>query len=194
MVNVVERASAVMAVVSLTTFAEIRSVEVDVAPVHLKAAMDGEIPLQAAVVIFSQEETVFRPGGGNDLGFHTVALDPVEGGGLVDLVGDAEGDEDRTRLEMVLVAEIELEIRLLQLSHEVGAGIVRVKVLQFDLGNKAEPGAEFVSGEKDKSVDVELVGHIAGVEMGLTVGTEAKAVIPGLDLWLGERGIDIRRG
>ncbi|MDE0835243.1 MAG: hypothetical protein OSA84_02695 [Akkermansiaceae bacterium] len=53
----------------------------------------GEIPLQAAVVTFAKEETVFRPSGGDDFAFHTVALDPVECGRLVELVGDAERDE-----------------------------------------------------------------------------------------------------
>ena len=66
-------------------------------------------------------------------------------------------------------------------------------MLQFDFGDETETAVEFVGGEEDEAVDVELVGHIAGVEVGLAVGAETEAVIPCQVLRFGKCGIDVIR-
>ena len=96
----------------------------------------------------------------------------------MDLVGDAHGHEDGAGLEVEVVRKVILEVGLLQLPDQIRAGIVRVKVLQLDLGNETEAVVEFVGCEEDQAVDVEFVFNIAGIEMGLAVGAEADAVVP----------------
>ena len=184
----------VVGVFLLASVAEVGAVAVEVAPFDIESTVDGEVPLEAVVVVFPEEDAEFGPCGGDDLGLDAVALHSVESGRFMDLVDDAERNQKKTGLKMVVVFEIVFKIGLLQFPHEIRAGIVRVKVLQLDFGDEAEAVVELVGCEEDEAVDIELVRDIAGVEMRLAVGAEAEAVIPLHVLWHGEGGIDIGGG
>ena len=51
-------------------------------------------------------------------------------------------------------------------------------MLQLDFRNEAETLGELVAGEKHKPMNVKKIRHIARVEMRLTIGAEAEALIP----------------
>ena len=102
----------------------------------------------------------------------------------MDFVGDADGDEDGTGLEEVVVAEIQLEVGLLEFPFNIGAGIVGIEMLQLHFGHEAEAAVELVGGEEDEAMDVELVRDIAGIEVSLSVRAEAEALIPTEILWV----------
>ena len=67
-------------------------------------------------------------------------------------------------------------------------------MFEFEFGDEPQPAVEFVGGEKDETMDVKLVGHIASVEMGFTIGSEAEAVVPCPVLRGAEGGIDVGSG
>ena len=82
-------------------------------------------------------------------------------------IENADGQQHQTAARDQVVAQVELDIRLLQLDFAIGA-VAGQGVLQLQFGDEADLVTEGVADEQDKAVEIhflEVVGAVVGAQI-----------------------------